>query len=345
MSPTNAAEAGNHQSFSSSGVKRKLGLGHLLQGITIGSDNSIMAAAAGGTREEEVETFLDDNSDFLDDYIRRKVHKSKLEQWLFHRPDKKSREASGALVIPTPSAKSLSTSNCLNPNLLQQQHSVKRQRSRSFTPLRKLSATKFEEGGLSTPIVVTDVDGQPSFLRSNAAAGGSDGFGLAARPPHAPPSPSASLGAKKTLDRNQSLFLLLEEVLGERDIAGIVCRAARGLRGLTGCDYVSVLLTKPEQPLSGTLHIVDQEGGYSRQKGATADRLMTGVITSRQTLQVQNPDLATIAGEPIAACLTAPMTDSNSGRVSGAWHVASTDYGNKRSFTREDEGILGIMVR
>ena len=124
-----------------------------------------------------------------------------------------------------------------------------------------------------------------------------------------------------------------------------MCRAARGLTSLIGCDYVSVLLTRPEQPLSGTLHTVDEGGGYSRQRAATADRLMTGVITSRQTLQVQNPDLRTLSGEPIVSCLTAPMVDAGSGRISGAWHVASTDYGAKRAFTREDEGILSIMVR
>ena len=46
------------------------------------------------------------------------------------------------------------------------QHGHERQRSRSFTPLRKLSATTFEAGGLATPILATTSDGQPSFLRT-----------------------------------------------------------------------------------------------------------------------------------------------------------------------------------
>lgn len=35
-----------------------------------------------------VETFLDDNKDFLEDYVERKVARSKLEKWLF-RPYRK----------------------------------------------------------------------------------------------------------------------------------------------------------------------------------------------------------------------------------------------------------------
>ncbi len=59
------------------------------------------------TTREAVETFLDDNSDFLEDYVRRKVHRTKLEGWLFGVPT----SGAGATAMMCPPAASSNSSS------------------------------------------------------------------------------------------------------------------------------------------------------------------------------------------------------------------------------------------
>ncbi len=104
---------------------------------------------------------------------------------------------------------------------------MKRQRSRSFTPLRRLSATKFEEGGLSTPILIHDVDGQPTFLRTSpkTSSGGNSGasFDGVRRSSSSAASSAASFSSQQQQQQQQqqqhslsekgdSLSVLLEEM-------------------------------------------------------------------------------------------------------------------------------------
>ncbi len=102
---------------------------------------------------------------------------------------------------------------------------MKRQRSRSFTPLRRLSATKFEEGGLSTPILIHDVDGQPTFLRTSpkTSSGGNSGasFDGVRRSSSSASSSAASFSSQQQQQQQQqhslaekgdSLSVLLEEM-------------------------------------------------------------------------------------------------------------------------------------
>jgi len=121
------------------------------------------------------------------------VSRRQLEQWLFLPFAKEERWTSWLKTTFTTGNKSTTTAGNPNPNPRQQrihcisdsnllktgglfscvrgrQASEQRQRSRSFTPLRKLSATTFEAGGLATPILATTLDGQPSFLRTSPAA-------------------------------------------------------------------------------------------------------------------------------------------------------------------------------
>ena len=126
-----------------------------------------------------VEAYLDEHPEFLNDYIKRKVSRRQLEQWLFLPFVQTGPSSSGVgggesqMTIP-PSGKIThsSDSNLLGSktgtllSCVRGQHGHERQRSRSFTPLRKLSATTFEAGGLATPILNVTSDGQPSFLRT-----------------------------------------------------------------------------------------------------------------------------------------------------------------------------------
>ncbi len=101
-----------------------------------------------------VEAYLDEHLDFLDDYVRRKVSRSQLEKWLFT-PSSINRMVKPSRTRPhlslnnsslTPgdntgtgseedSAKTGSLLSCVRGG---QQHGQTRQRSRSFTPLRKV---------------------------------------------------------------------------------------------------------------------------------------------------------------------------------------------------------------
>ena len=151
-----------------------------------------------------VEAYLDEHPEFLNDYIKRKVSRRQLEQWLFL-PFVQSGPSSGVggesqMTIPLPGKITHSSdSNLLGSKtgtLLScvrgQQHGHERQRSRSFTPLRKLSATTFEAGGLATPILNVTSDGQPSFLRTTTQT----------IPPSSPTSSSLSSSAAPHNDWN-----------------------------------------------------------------------------------------------------------------------------------------------
>ena len=259
-------------------------------------------------RGEAVETFLDDNADFLEDYVRRKVHRSKLERWLFS-PEVASVSAEqkrrkNTLPVLPPSCQQ---------QQLQQQRRQWRQRSRSFTPLRRLSATKFEEGGLSTPIVVTDVDGQPTFLRTSPkSSGGGDASSYAKF--------SVSASSSSSSDHGQSLHSLLEDIFRETDSTGVVAKAGGALRAMTAGDRVRVLLTHPDHPFSGNLHVLDDRSGGSHWVGrCSAGRLMTGVITSGQLVSSQGPadegeesEAPSSSSEAVTYCLTAPLFASPS---------------------------------
>ena len=122
-----------------------------------------------------VEAYLDEHPGFLEGYVRRKVSRRQLEQWLFL-PDQQV-----PVVDKVVKSCVLRQVHASEPHLHKtggllacvrgqvpghQGAGHERQRSHSFTPLRKLSASTFEAGGLATPILATTSDGQPSFLRT-----------------------------------------------------------------------------------------------------------------------------------------------------------------------------------
>ena len=304
-----------------SSMTRKLGL-NLLQSPTVNMDDHIDLNNEM-VDTNQVETFLDDNNDFLENYIQRKVPRSKLESWLF-RPDRRE-----SMVAVSPVGSTSYTSH------------IRRQRSRSFTPLMKLSASKFEESGLSTPILVTDVDGQPTFLRTSPKVS----FSPLLRDKVANANRRQSV---KPLDRNQSLFLIVEEFLREKDGTNVIKKVAEGLKTLLNADHVSLLLTDSVHAFFGDLHVLDENDDYWKKKSYSADRLMTGVITSKQTLNVPHPETIVGHEETLSrTSLIGPLIDSQTQKVRGVIRVAITQQSDiiKDGFTKEDENIFNVVLR
>jgi hypothetical protein len=230
-------------------------------------------------RKSSVETFLDDNGDFLEDYIQRKVHRSQLEQWLFR--TNRNRAGSEQFSSSTHFREQQVYVNRHHLSVQDQQrlNATYRQRSRSFTPLRKLSATKFEESGLATPILNRDIDGQVSFLRTqrdieqkefNATRIGS------AAAKTAPNSPDCI--------RPECLFSLVEDIVRETDSAGIARRLSHGLKKAiaTPVDSVKVLLARTSGSLSGDLYSLDHYENFSKDSCGSANAQMTAAMTSKQ---------------------------------------------------------------
>ena len=267
---TTTAAAGTPSSASPPG--RKYGL-HLINHpqIMMQSDPPDKGPNSGGRhlRRSTVETFLDDNSDFLEDYIQRKVNRRQLEQWLF----KSNRMRSGS--------EQTAGSQFRDHAHLKSQHSLQappspscRQRSRSFTPLRKLSATKFEESGLATPILNRDVDGQVSFLRTQRNVEQKE---YSNNHDHGREHDHSG-------QQQQCLISLVEDIVREKEEIGIARRLSTGIKKAihTPVESVKVLLTKKSSAFSGVMYELDSYHVFTKHTSATADTLMTAAMTSKQ---------------------------------------------------------------
>ena len=295
------------------------------------SDDNNNQVIMSSSRKSAVETFLDDNGDFLEDYVQRKVHRSQLEKWLFRTSSSimggGRRESSALMTNANSPPKSAS-----DQSLLQQ---IKRQRSRSFTPLRKLSASRFEESGLVTPILSKDpVDGQVSFLRTTP------------RNLTAPEIGNAEVNFGKC-DKEQKLAIFLEVVFRESSLGGIASKACRGLKNLFGADHATVLVTSPPNQFSGDQFSIGSNDELRRER-ATSGRLMTAVITSKQTLNVESPDIVIDENEEVGAVMLAPILGPESiRRVMGAIRLARFKSKTQKpdSFSSEDEELLKTVGR
>jgi len=328
---TTTAAAGTPSSASPPG--RKYGL-HLINHpqIMMQSDPPDKGPNSGGRhlRRSTVETFLDDNSDFLEDYIQRKVNRRQLEQWLF----KSNRMRSGS--------EQTAGSQFRDHAHLKSQHSLQappspscRQRSRSFTPLRKLSATKFEESGLATPILNRDVDGQVSFLRTQRNVEQKE---YSNNHDHGREHDHSG-------QQQQCLISLVEDIVREKEEIGIARRLSTGIKKAihTPVESVKVLLTKKSSAFSGVMYELDSYHVFTKHTSATADTLMTAAMTSKQVHTMERPDIA--AGDEnsprIRSAITAPLVDLACGRSIGAVQLLSTSA----IFGGEEEQLLKVASR
>lgn len=124
-----------------------------------------------------VESYLDENTDFAESYILRKAKLSTINKWLTQYTSSEIKPQKVDLLTvaerkisrdgPVPSYQNRRTS-CVTPTRYSRSSDgspcLARSKSTCVTPHRRISATMFEEGGLSSPILTTSEDGTLSFL-------------------------------------------------------------------------------------------------------------------------------------------------------------------------------------
>ena len=163
-----------------------------------------------------------------------------------------------------------------------------RQRSHSFTPLRKLSATTFEAGGLATPILATTSDGQPSFLRTvSIASAAAEKFTSSS---YSPIQRRLDNDAPIT-NRKDILFTLLPELLLQRtdvsSFAKILMKSANLLMGQA--SKVDLVLLRTPNSFNGTAFMMKSEVVTQIPDATNIIRnnpLLKSVLTTPQVLNI-----------------------------------------------------------
>ena len=283
-----------------------------------------------------VEAFLDEHPAFLDDYVRRKVSRKVLERWLFlpfHRGEESTvvRSAPAAAGDKTVGLQHcfISDSNLLKTggllSCVRGQPEAQRQRSRSFTPLRKLSATTFEDGGLATPILAKTSDGHPSFLRTSAHL--DEGRGAEHPVTH-----------EHITNRKDLLLALLPGLMQVNDVptfAKMLMKSANLLMGQSAqADFV--ILSSPNA-FDGTTYSMTSNGMVSKHTGVISHPLMTSALTSSQLLNVDHfKDDHT----EFKNALLGPLCKMESGETLGGLQLSE----KPTPFTPEDANLFGKLL-
>lgn len=241
-----------------------------------------------------VESFLDEHPAFLDDYVRRKISRRQLERWLFlpfhkdinHASHLKPRWMSKGLVHNS-DPNLIKTGNSLSSSCVrgQPEGGHQRQRSRSFTPLRKLSATTFEAGGLATPILATTSDGQPSFLRTLSAS-----MEKSLRPSIGPSSANSPDNTQVS-NRKELLLSLLPEIFQSASTAAFAKVLMKSANLLLGqASHVEVLLLRapntPEAVVFAMQNDFVRETPVDANENIRSNSLLASVLSSSQVLNV-----------------------------------------------------------
>ena len=309
-------------------------------------------------RDTEIEAFLDEHAGFLEEYVTKKVPRSVLERWLFQPTARKGERS-------------------LDPKA-----KATKQRSRSFTPLRKLSsASEFEEGGLETPILVKSFDGSPSFLRTNSNSSInnlSNGYNMTRRKGQGQmtmPCPKLLVSEEEATRveqaaREQRLLDLAEDLVREgsrsrqesevtegQGRTDVVKKLTVGLRDLfRKADHISIFLKRSggnEGSLVGDLFTMSRDDldVEVEVKTPSLNRLMTGAMMSRSTFRSsrknsgKRPDLK-VKGQNVESIVICPLVDEERNCESlGVLQLASFDPECEEFFSARDYGILERVQR
>ena len=274
-----------------------------------------------------VEAYLDEHPAFLDDYVKRKVSRRQLEQWLFlpfttttseaaaadlgqgGRANDKTNAAPASSKLPWKKQHLLAhssdsslnktgglLSSCVRRGQLPEtagSSGHERQRSHSFTPLRKLSATTFEAGGLATPILATTSDGQPSFLRTVSVTSAASAKTSSSSSNSCPLRFDDHDRAGAIKNRRDILFTLLPDILSQRtdliSFASVLMKSANLLMGQA--SKVDLLLLKTPNSFNGTAFVMKGAEAVTQRPDAAFiiknNPLLKSVLTSPQVLNIK----------------------------------------------------------
>ena len=107
----------------------------------------------------QVESYLDDNEEFAESYVMRKIKRSTIEKWLTQHSSGARGQGDQGQKAGVDKSRSISL---VTPSLPPQQPASRRGSCIGST--RRMSASTFEFGGLQSPILSTGVDGSVSFV-------------------------------------------------------------------------------------------------------------------------------------------------------------------------------------
>lgn len=189
-----------------------------------------------------MEHWLDDHLHFVKDYFSRKATRSMIEGWLTSHTRSQLRienesDGGGAAAVATAAA----AAQLAPPT--------------SSAPIRKISSSIFEKGGLLQPMI-SNVDGSPTFLNDDAlpppppprAASGSGGGGGAADEQQQHLRRASEL---KGLAANELVWELAKDIFNDLDIDRLCHKILQHVCMLLNADRCSLFLVQGARSAGG----------------------------------------------------------------------------------------------
>ncbi|XP_049817305.1 dual 3',5'-cyclic-AMP and -GMP phosphodiesterase 11 isoform X2 [Aethina tumida] len=166
----------------------------------------------------EMESWLDEHPDFVQDYFLRKATRQVVDSWLVSH------------ATPTSSSVELASPT----------HNQSRGGSGATTPVRKISAHEFERGGLLKPMIST-VDGTPTFITDAAQSQGVSNS----------PTPGRrhrrSRHELRQLDEKELIFELVKDICNELEVRSLCHKILQNVSMLLHADRGSLFLVQGEK--------------------------------------------------------------------------------------------------
>ncbi|XP_065089280.1 dual 3',5'-cyclic-AMP and -GMP phosphodiesterase 11 isoform X3 [Ochlerotatus camptorhynchus] len=206
--------------------------------VTTGGAGSSGSTASYDAEFARMESWLDENPEFMQDYFIRKATRNMVDGWM----------VSHATPVTTGSG-----SNMDSPTHgVGAQASSSRAGSGATTPVRKISAHEFERGGLLKPIVNT-IDGTPTFLsiglqnecllsggghQSHQNGGAWGGPSGSQRPQR------LSRNELRQLDERELIFELVKDICNDLDVRSLCHKILQNVSILLNADRGSLFLVQ-----------------------------------------------------------------------------------------------------
>lgn len=199
-----------------------------------------------------MESWLDENQEFVQDYFIRKATRNMVDGWLVSHATPVTSSGSSALDSPTHGAGGIGAGGGAGGERGGQGTSSSRAGSGATTPVRKISAHEFERGGLLKPIVNT-IDGTPTFLSIGpqhegplGGAGGQSQYGAVGGPSgshHYRPQ-RLSRNELRQLDERELIFELVKDICNDLDVRSLCHKILQNVSILLNADRGSLFLVQ-----------------------------------------------------------------------------------------------------
>nr|XP_029715287.1 dual 3',5'-cyclic-AMP and -GMP phosphodiesterase 11-like isoform X3 [Aedes albopictus]XP_029715288.1 dual 3',5'-cyclic-AMP and -GMP phosphodiesterase 11-like isoform X3 [Aedes albopictus] len=185
-----------------------------------------------------MESWLDENPEFMQDYFIRKATRNMVDGWLVSHATPVTTASGSNMDSPTHGAGGQTSSS--------------RAGSGATTPVRKISAHEFERGGLLKPIVNT-IDGTPTFLSiglqnecllsgggpSHHQNGGGLGLSSGSQRPQ-----RLSRNELRQLDERELIFELVKDICNDLDVRSLCHKILQNVSILLNADRGSLFLVQ-----------------------------------------------------------------------------------------------------